>query len=167
MFMGHLGVALGAKGTRRDVSLLLLCIAAVLPDLIDFALEGAGHADGAGLWTHSLTAMLIYAVAFFAAYALMTHRYVAALIVGMVAASHVLLDLITSRVTLWRNGPVAGFHLYAHKDWDVLLEMAVIVAGWYVYGRSLKPERRWSGAAWTILVVLIAMESVTLMVNFS
>lgn len=160
MFMGHLGIALGAKGFRRDISLTLLCLAAVGPDLVDFALEGNGHANGAGLWTHSLLAMLSYAAILFAAYAFTTHNYKAALVVGLVAASHVLVDLITSHMILWQGGPPLGLHLYLHRFADLLLESAVVLVGWLLYLRTLPGKHRVSIASVAILLVLLAMQGV-------
>lgn len=167
MFMGHLGIALGAKGWRRDIALPLLCVAAVLPDLIDFTLEGAGHPQGAGLWTHSLGAMVGYACVFAAPYALATRNYLSAFALGAVAASHVLADLITSRLTLWQGGPTAGLHLYAHKHADIALECVVIVAGWLLYGRNLSPRLRRSGRSLAMVLVLVLVEGVTAFVKFS
>ena len=160
MFMGHLGIALGAKGARKKISLLILCLAAVTPDLIDFALEGAGHPNGAGLWTHSLAAMLAYAVFFFAAYSLVTKSYGAAVLVGFVASSHVLADLITSHLMLWPAGPLLGLHLYLHRWADFTLETLVILAGWTWYIQTLPRQRRLSIGSVTILLVLIAMQGV-------
>jgi hypothetical protein len=160
MFMGHLGIALGAKGFRKDISLTLLCLAAVGPDLVDFALEGSGRANGAGLWTHSLLAMLCYAAIFFAAYAFTTHNYRAALVVGIVAASHVLVDLITSHMVLWQGGPPLGLHLYLHRLVDLLLESTVVLVGWLWYLKTLPQNRRISVPSVAILLVLLAMQGV-------
>lgn len=168
MFMGHLGIALGAKGARPELPLLLLSVAATAPDLIDFTLEGLGHRQGAGLWTHSLPAMAAYGLLFSGAYLLAHRRAVAAaLLLGLVACSHVLTDLITSRITLWRSGPVVGLHLYGHLYWDLLLECCVIVLGWVWYGRSLPETRRRTVANYALLAVLLAMQALTLIVRFS
>ena len=166
MFMGHLGVALGAKGARKDVSLLLLCLAAVAPDLIDFTAM-VRYPNGAGLWTHSIAAMVAYAVLFFAAYFITTRKTDAALIVGAVAASHVLLDLITSHMVLWQGGPPLGLHLYLQRLADLCLESAVVLAGWLWYVRSLAPQRRYSVASVSILVILLAMQGLMAMVKIA
>ena len=167
MFMGHLGIALGAKGIRKDVSLLLLCLAATGPDLVDLAVEGTGHTNGASLWTHSLAAMACYALALFAIYNLVTHRFRAALLLGCVAASHVLVDLITSRMVLWPGGPPLGLHLYLHRTADLLLESLVVLAGWGWYFRTLPEKHRFSFASIAILLVLLAMQGVMATINIS
>lgn len=167
MFMGHLGIALGAKGFRRDISLVLLCLAAVGPDLIDFAIEGSKNTTGAGLWTHSLLAMFCYAVILFAVYALTTHQYKAALVLGFVAASHVLVDLITSRMVIWPGGPPLGLHLYLHRLADLLLESTVVLVGWLWYLQTLPGKRRLSISSVAILLVLLAMQGVMATMNVS
>lgn len=167
MFMGHLGIALGAKGFRKDVSLIPLCLAAVAPDLIDFAMEGSGHPKGAGLWTHSLAAMVCYAVAVFAICIFFTHDGEAAALLGSVAASHVLVDLITSRMVLWPGGPPLGLHLYLHRWADLLLESAVVLGGWGWYLRTLPEKRRLSVPSIAILLLLLTMQGVMATMDIS
>ena len=159
MYMGHLGIALAAKGARRDVSLLVLCLAAIAPDLVDFSLEGLGHVAGGGLWSHSLAAMVGYGVLFALCYGTATHRLGAALLVGAVASSHVLADLVTSRMVLWRGGPPLGLHLYIHPRLDFLVEGSVILIGWWLYGTSLPDKRRFSVEAFGMLVVLLGLQA--------
>lgn len=157
MFMGHLGIALGAKSMRKEVSLLLLCVAATAPDLVDFTLMSR-YPGGAGLWSHSLVAMFGYAILFFSFYKLTLHRTTTALLLGVVAASHVLLDLITSRMVLWPGGSPMGMHLYLRRYADLCLESAVVLAGWLLYARSIPQQRRSSLPSVAILLVLLAMQ---------
>ena len=166
MFMGHLGVALAAKGIRKEVSLALLCVAAVAPDLIDFAIPGnSGH--GAGLWSHSIVAMFGYGFIFALVYRLTNHPTAEAALVGSVAASHVLLDLVTSRMVLWNGGPPLGLHLYMHRYADLSLECLVILLGWLWYVRTLPQQRTLSFPSIAILLVLWAMQGVMATMNVS
>jgi hypothetical protein len=167
MFMGHLGIALGAKGTRKDIGLLLLCLVAVGPDLIDFSLEGAGYPQGAGLWTHSLASMLCYGLVLFTIYSLTTRQYGAALLVGAVAVSHVLVDLITSHMVLLPGGAPHGLHLYLHRWADLILESSVVFAGWIWYIRTLPEMRRISLGSVAILLVLLTMQGVMATMHIS
>ena len=167
MFMGHLGIALGSKGARKNISLLLLCLVAVGPDLIDFTLEGAGRAQGGGLWTHSIAAMLCYGFGLFVIYSLATRDYKSALLVGGVAASHVLVDLITSHMVLWRGGSPHGLHLYMHRWTDLVLESLVVLAGWTWYIQTLPEKRRISLGSIAILLVLLAMQGFMATMNIS
>ena len=166
MFMGHLGVALAAKGVRKEVSLALLCVAAVAPDLIDFAVP-ARHGHGVGLWSHSIAAMLGYGFLFFLVYRLRKHSLAEAVLVGSVAASHVLLDLVTSRMVLWNGGPPVGLHLYMHRYADLLLECLVILLGWLWYVRTLPQQRKVSLPSIAILLVLWVMQGVMATMNVS
>ncbi len=165
--MGHLGIALGAKGMRPEVSLLLLSTAAVAPDLIDLSLQGAGRVDGAGLWTHSLLAAALSSLAVFVAYRATTRNTAGAALVAIVTASHLLADLITSHMVLWPGGKAYGLHLYLHRWGDLTLECAVIVAGWLLYTRTLPSARRHSPTALGIPSVLLATQSLVAILNVS
>lgn len=158
MFMGHLGIALGAKGLRPEINLGVLCVAAVAPDLVDFAWLSTGRPNGTGLWTHSFTAMLAQAVVFGLVYVLLTRRVADSLVAGAVAGSHVAVDLLTSRMTMWPGGSPMGLHLYVWPRTDFLLEGGVILAGWWLYSRSLQAARRFTWASFTILVVLLVLQ---------
>ena len=114
MFMGHLGTRSAQKGAREHISLPSLCLVAIGPNLVDFSLERSGHSQGAGLWTHSLASMLCYAVILFTGYSVITQRYEAALLLGLIAGSHVLADLITSHRVLWPGGPRSACTFYLH-----------------------------------------------------
>ena len=157
MYTGHLGIALGAKGLRPDVNLWLLAIASLAPDLIDFSLQAAGGPDST-LWTHSLPASAAFGLFFFAVAWLLTRNMTAALLVGLVASSHVFADLITSRLQLWPGGPPAGLHWYRRPLLDLTVESAVVIAGWLLYVRTLSRERRFSLAAWAMLVLLLGLQ---------
>jgi hypothetical protein len=156
MYTGHIGIALAARGARRDLSLWLLCIAALMPDLIDFApIPGRGDTSG---WTHSLPGMLGFGVVFFALGRLTARSLAAAVLTALTACSHVLADLLTSRLTLWPGGPVAGLRLYRHPALDFSLEAAVVLVGWWLYSRTLPPVRRLSPASFAIPMLLLALQ---------
>ena len=123
-------------------------------------MEGSGHIKGAGLWTHSLPAMACYAVAVFAICIFFTHDRKSAFLLGIVAASHVLVDLITSHMVLWPGGPPLGLHLYLHRWADLFLESAVVLAGWGWYLRTVPVKRRLSVPSIAILLLLLTMQGV-------
>lgn len=158
MYTGHLGIALAAKGTRSGVSLWLLGVAALAPDLIDFSLQAMGYPDG-GLWTHSLPASLGFGLVFLLLGLAISHNLASGLVVGVVALSHVLLDLMTSRIRLWPGGPTAGLHWYRRPMVDFAIEAALVIGGWLLYGRSLPRTRRFSPAALAMLLVLLVLQA--------
>lgn len=165
MYTGHIGIALGAKGCQEKVSLWLLCIAALMPDLIDFSAQ-IFHSDTSS-WTHTLPGMLAAAALFFAAGWIATRTIAASVLVGVVAASHVLVDLLTSRLALWPGGPLAGLHWYRRPMLDFGVEAAIVVSGWLFYGRSLPTGKRFSPASLAIVVMLLALQGYMATLNVS
>ena len=63
MIVGHVGIAFGARALRRDVPLVVLMVAAFLPDVGDGALRLATICNPYGTYTHSLPASALLAVA--------------------------------------------------------------------------------------------------------
>jgi hypothetical protein len=156
MYTGHIGIALAARGAHRSVNLWLLCTAALMPDLIDFApVPWDLHAR---VWTHTLPDMLVEGCVFFAAGWLVSRSLAAGLITGLTACSHVPADLLTSRLTFWPGGQHYGLHWYRYPLLDFTLEALVVLAGWWLYGRTLPPSRRFSPASFAILVLLLSLQ---------
>ena len=70
MYIGHVGVALAAKRLRLSVGLLVLLVATYAPDWIDSGLCILGGYDSRQMLSHSIPAVLIFALAGFVAYTL-------------------------------------------------------------------------------------------------
>ncbi len=158
MYLGHVGVALGAKGMKRDIPLLALLVATYAPDWVDSGLCLAGAYNPSGMMSHSFPA-----VAILCAIALIACRFTrkdlaSGLIVAGVIVSHMLLDWITGYKPTWPGGPMIGFRLYDHPLADLILESVVIVIGVSLYRRSM-PGRSspWIHLA-TMFAVLIVMQ---------
>ena len=157
MFLGHYGLALGAKGARAELPLGMLMLAAVAPDLADPLLTAVRvQADA---YTHSLPAMAVYAVSFGTFARVLGLGWRSSAWLAGVAASHVLTDYLTSRIMTWPGAPLFGLHLYAHPWADFTLEAGVLLAGWLIYRRVLVPARRNSLVSLSIPVVLIGLEA--------
>jgi hypothetical protein len=156
MYTGHIGIALGAKGIQKHLSLWLLCLAALMPDLIDFSAQLVR--SDTSLWTHTLPGMIASAAIFFAAGWIVTRSVILGVVTGIVACSHVLADLLTSRLTLWPGGPISGLHWYLHPLLDFGLEAVLVLGGWLLYGRSLPKSRRFSTASFAMLILLLALQ---------
>ncbi len=142
MYVGHVGVALGAKRIRAGTGLFVLLVATYVPDWVDSGLCLAGVYNPLGMLSHSIPAVLFFAVAGFSLYALGTRDLFAALIVAGVIISHMLLDWITGYKPTWPGGPMIGIRLYGHPIADFIVEGFVIVIGAVLYGRTLPPRRR-------------------------
>lgn len=142
MYIGHVGAALAAKRLRASIGLFALLVATYVPDWVDGGLCLAGVHNPEGMLSHSIPAALLFAGAGFAVYALSTRDFTAALIVGGLIVSHVLLDWITGYKPTWPGGPMIGLQLYEHPMADFVVEGLVIGFGAVLYGRTLPPRRR-------------------------
>lgn len=158
MYVGHLGIALGAKGLRRDAPLWLLVLAAQGPDWAQgLACFTGTHAHA--MWSHSLPAVLALATALaLTSYAVTRDPAATGLTVAIVV-SHLLVDYLTGIKPTWPGGPMVGLDLYAHPAWDFVLESALIIVGWWIYRRSVAPESRSSPLVGVLLVALIVTQA--------
>ena len=142
MYIGHVGVALAAKRLRVGVSLVVFLVATYTPDWIDSGLCLAGGFDPREMLSHSIPAVLLFAVAGFVAYSLITGDRAGGALVAAVIFSHMLLDWITGIKPTWPGGPLVGLGLYSRPIADFIAEGVVIAAGSAIYSRSLPPRRR-------------------------
>lgn len=159
MYLGHIGVALGARGIRRDIPLLTLLLATYAPDWVDAGLCVVGAYNPSGMFSHSLPAVAVLAALALIAYRLSTRELASGLIVAGVVVSHMLLDWITGYKPTWPGGPVIGLGLYAYPIADLIVESLVILTGVMLYRRTLPGRSRvWIDVA-TMLGALILMQA--------
>ncbi len=160
MYLGHVGVALGAKGVRRDIGFLLLLVATYAPDWIDSGLCLARAYDPRGMLSHSLPAVAVLCAIVLTTYRVKRGDMVSGLIVSGVVISHMVLDWITGYKPTWPGGPMIGLRLYAHPIADLILESVVIIVGVVLYRRSLPARARpWIDVA-TMIGALVVMGAV-------
>lgn len=144
MYVGHVGIALGAKRLRASIGILVLLVATYAPDWVDTGLCVAGRYNPRGMLSHSFPAITVLALVAFAAYVVTTRDWRSALVVAGVVVSHMLLDWITNYKPTWSGGPMIGLSLYAHPMADFVVEGVVIVIGVLLYLRTLPtPRRAW------------------------
>lgn len=142
MYIGHVGAALAGKRARRSIGLLVLLLATYTPDWVDTGLCAAGAFNTTEMLSHSIPAVLVFALAGFVLYGALARDWRGALVVAGVIVSHVLLDWITGYKPTWPGGPMIGLDLYEHPMLDFLAEAVVIVIGAILYARTLpRPER--------------------------
>ena len=171
MITGHIGIAFGARALDRRESgvrapLLWLLAASVAPDGLDSLLALGKYCNPEGVFSHSLPAVGILAALFAVASFLHTRSATTALIVGAMVVMHLPPDYITGRKALWPGGPVAGFYIYRWGWLDFLVELPVVVAGWWMLRRA-QFTPRWVVSVLT-LVALIGVQAafdVTSVVN--
>jgi len=142
MYIGHVGAALAAKRFRASIGLLALLVATYVPDWVDGGLCLAGVYNPEGMLSHSIPAVLLFALAGFFLYAVRSRDRTGALTIAGLIISHMLLDWITGSKPTWPGGPMIGLRLYGHPVLDFIVEGALIVAGALLYARTLPPRRR-------------------------
>ncbi len=127
MYMGHVGIALAGKRAAPRVPLWVLVVASLASDLLDGCAGLAGIGDATIYpMSHSLPGGLGLALVAALAYGAFGREKQGAALVGFVTFSHVLTDLITSRLPAWPGGPDIGLHLYPYDVADFAIEGALI-----------------------------------------
>lgn len=148
MYLGHLGLALGARTADRRVPVAVFIAAAVAPDLLP---SRAFH-------YLALAPFVVIGVA--AATAVLWQSWRATITVALLAASHYLADFLTAGVRIWADDESVGLALYDNPFADLIVETAVIVAGWWLWQRHANrkaPDRQRLTLA--VLAVLVVMQS--------
>jgi len=161
MYAGHVGFALGASSLRRRVPLLLLLIAAELPDWLDVGVCSLDMDRGPfGLYTHGLPVIGALALTLAFVYVATKRDYFGAFVVALTVASHYGLDFLTGIKPTWLGGPVVGLELYNRPFVEVTLEVITIVVGWWLYRRTFPEERRSTWPMYAILISLLVLQAV-------
>ncbi|MGH7668900.1 MAG: metal-dependent hydrolase [Gemmatimonadaceae bacterium] len=158
MITGHLGLALGARAVDPEAPVSWLVVAAMAPDIADFGLAAFGICNPDGEYTHSLVAVVATALVLGAAAFWWSRRRRMALVIGALVVSHLLADYLTGTKALWIGGPVFGLNLYRWPLADLVLEAAVVTAGWWA-GRRWGRVSRWAGSR-IVLAVLLSFQFV-------
>lgn len=158
MYIGHVGVALAAKRARPSIGLLALLVATYTPDWVDSALCLAGTYDPDSAISHTVPAMVLFAVMGLVLYGLKTRDWTAAPVIAGVILSHMALDWVTGYKPIWPGGPTLGLGLYSRPVADFIVEGVVIVIGVVLYARTLPPRQRpWIEAS-LMLGALLALQ---------
>lgn len=158
MYMGHFAIALGARRRLQRLPMAWLLAASIEPDLHD-VLGNLVPVLDIGPDTHTLPGVCAAAIGVAAVTALVFRRAGLALGAGVLVLSHVAVDYLTSRLPLWRHGPVVGLHLYATPWADFLLEAGTIAIGLALYAGSpdlRRPSRGWITAMAAVMLAFQA-----------
>ena len=176
MFLGHFGVGFGAKTAAPKTSLGTLLLASQLIDLLwpTLLLVGVERvAITPGITrvvpldfthypiSHSLAAVLLWAVLFGVAYQALRRYPRGALVCGLAVVSHWLLDLLTHRPDLPLSpGSDArvGLGLWGSLPATLLVELAVFAVGVFLYLRTTRAsDRTGSIALWALVGFLLVI----------
>lgn len=181
MFIGHFGAAFGAKRAVPRVSLGTLFLAAqfidlLWPILLLLGVERVRIAPGITTVTpldfehypvsHSLLAVLGWAVLVGGSHFLLRREKRAALVIAALVLSHWFLDLVVHRPDL----PLApgastlvGFGAWQSLPLTLLLEVPLFLAGVWLYARTTVAkdgQGRW--ALWSLVAFLLAIYAANL-----
>ena len=169
MFIGHYGVALAAKRVAPRVSLGVLVGAAQLADLVWPILLILGveriritPSDNPFLgitfesypWTHSLLAAIVWGALAGLGYAALRGRRADGVVVGLLVASHWVLDWITHvpDLPLYPGGPRVGLGLWNSVAATMVVETLVFLAGLTIYVRTTRAvDRTGRWALWAFV----------------
>ncbi len=174
MFVGHYAAALAGKAVEPKAPLWTLVAGCQLIDIgwAIFIATGIEHADanpslpGSALvlhdmpWTHSLPAVIVWALAAgLAGKSLLRLSTRAALVIGAVVFSHWLLDLLVHRPDLevFPGGPKLGFALWDREVIEQAVEMGLLaVAGIaWAAARVRNGQSAWPAAAFIAFLVVL------------
>jgi hypothetical protein len=154
MFIGHFGVAFGAKKVTPVLSLGLLFIAVqfldlLWPTLILLHIEHAAIVPGITKMSpidftdypisHSLLMSVIWGILFGAIFWLVKKDFRSALILGLCVVSHWILDIVVHRPDLPLypgNSPKLGFGLWNYPFVEPIIEMLIFLAGFILYMKT-------------------------------
>lgn len=160
MYMGHIGIGLGARRLAPETPLGLLLVAALLPDFVDAISALTTRSQWFQTYSHTLAGISVGAVVIGLAAWLFTRSLLAAIIGASLVVSHLLADFVTSRIQLWRNGPIVGLAVYNHHPLDFCVEGLVIIVGWWIYRGTLSHKKRYHWAVIAILLLLLGFQFV-------
>lgn len=175
MLLGHYGVALGARRLAPRTSLGALVLAAQWLDELwpVLLLAGVEHVRIVpGLMaaspmdftsypvSHSLAAVVGWAVLAGALYFALRRDRRGALVVGALVASHWFLDLVVHRpdLPLWPGGAKVGLGAWSSVPLTILLDGGTFLVGLALYLRATRARDavgRWG--LWTMVALLVAI----------
>ena len=176
MFIGHFGVGFGAKSLASNVSLGTLFLAAqfidlLWPSLLLLDLEQVRIAPGATTVTplvfehypisHSLIAVLGWAVLVGGIHFMLKRKAITALILGALVISHWALDALMHQPDLPLypgSTTLIGLNLWSSLPITLLLEGALFAFGVWLYSRATRPNDkagRWGLVGLVFFLVII------------
>jgi membrane-bound metal-dependent hydrolase YbcI (DUF457 family) len=176
MFIGHFGVGFGAKSIAPRISLGMLFLAAqfidlLWPTLLLLGIERVQISPGATRVTplifehypvtHSLVAVLGWAILVGVIYFLIRRERFAAIVVGCLVISHWTLDAIVHRPDLPLfpgSDTVVGLNAWSSLPLTLAIELPLFVAGVWFYVRTTEADDA-SGnwGLWGLIIFLLAI----------
>jgi membrane-bound metal-dependent hydrolase YbcI (DUF457 family) len=180
MFIGHYALGLAAKRAAPRTSLGNLFIAPTLADLLwpIFLLLGMEHVHAEPNanpflvgwfddypYSHSLFMLLVWGALFAFLYRARTGYQRGALVLGLLVASHWLLDVITHRpdMPLYPGGPRVGLGLWNAMTATIVVEGLLLLIGVALYAGTTRARDgigRWGFWSLALLLVIAYVGSI-------
>ena len=174
MFIGHFGLALGAKRVAPGPSLGTTIMAAqwadgIWPVFVLVGLERVHIAPGFTTvtpldfvsypYSHSLLADLVWAALFAVVYGSLRKDWRGAVWLAVLVLSHWVLDVIAHRPDMptWPGGPKLGLGLWNSLPATLVVEFALFAAGAWLYARSTRARDRLGSLLFGAFVVVLAL----------
>jgi hypothetical protein len=173
MFLGHYGVAFGAKTVAKKPSLGTFILAAQLADLVWpilllLGIERVRIVPGLMAaspmdfeyypFTHSLLTEAVAGACFGAIYFALRRDGRGAMALGLAVVSHWFLDLAVHRpdLPLWPGGPKFGLGIWNSVPLTFLAEAVVFGGGLYLYLRATAAkDRTGTWALWALVAFVV------------
>lgn len=154
MIVGHVGIAAAAKSAWRRTSFPWLLVGCAAPDLVDVGFAIARVCNPYGLYSHTVPAAALLAAVIGGTAFLTTDSRATGLATALMVLLHLPPDLITGHKIFWPGGPMLGLNVYEHPQLDFLIEVPILIIGWWLLRRS-RSAPRWA-TSMLVLVVLVA-----------
>lgn len=174
MFIGHFGVALGAKKLSPQLNLGLLFLAcqlldAIWPILVLIGIEKVSVEPHATLVTplnfeyypfsHSLVMTLLYSIVFGGLIGAIYKSTKVGLVTAFVVSSHWFLDFLTHRpdLPILLDGELVGLGLWYHPLLTVIVESTIYSLGIFLYLKAKGRQTQKQKIGFWSLVILLSI----------
>ncbi len=160
MYVGHVAIALAAKGARPQLPLWFLLITAQAPDWLVIATRLSGH-DIARVerFTETSLSLILVAIPIAVAFYAGSNDLKSSAIIWLVAASHSLCDFFTSKQPLLPGGVAHGLGWYERPLHDFALETAMVIGAAFIYRRTLTDRAKRSAAFMVTFASLVLFQA--------
>jgi hypothetical protein len=146
MLAGHFGIAQLGKGVRREIPIVLLAVAAYLPDLARIPLSYT--VDRYEIWSHSIVTVGAMGLLLGIIWLLRGGSWSAAVVLALVCTLHWPADVFTGCKPTTFEGPWLGLVSYRRPVDDLIVEGALLLAGWlFARRRGFPIGRKWLALA--------------------
>jgi hypothetical protein len=155
---GHLGIAGFARSLQRDrpstAVFVALLLASLAPDCLDVLYALFGVCNPYGLYSHTVHSVVVQAAVIGGAALLVTGSRGLAVTFASVVLLHIVGDYFTGQKLLLPGGELVGLRWYDRPLLDFLLELPILVGGWWMLRRSGQAAR-WAVSVRTVALMVL------------